>query len=44
MLARLVDDLMAQGSSCFSFEELLQISSSSSQSLGAALYRLQKRG
>ena len=43
MLARLLDDLMAQGRSCFSFEELLQISSSSAPALKAALYRLHKR-
>lgn len=44
MLARLLDDLMAQGRSCFSFEELLQTSSLSPPALKAALYRLHKKG
>lgn len=43
MLARLLDDLMAQGRSCFSFEELLQTSSLSPPALKAALYRLRKK-
>jgi len=44
MLARLLDDLMAQGRSCFSFEELLQTASLSPPALRAALYRLRKKG
>jgi predicted transcriptional regulator of viral defense system len=44
MLAVFVQDLLAEGRSCFSFEDVQKLKNSSPEALKAALRRLQKKG
>jgi predicted transcriptional regulator of viral defense system len=44
MLAKFVQDLVAQGRSCFSFDDVKKLRDSSAEAIKAAIRRLQKKG